>query len=139
VLDELGLVVALEGFAERMSARDNDVRVQVQAPEELPPLPAAVELAAYRIAVEAITNVARHAHAHSCFVSLSVDDELALEIRDDGVGFPAGRLSGVGLGSMTDRAAELGGRCVVSQLDSGGTRVLAHLPLSPTHPRPSLT
>lgn len=133
VLDELGLVVALNRFAERMSARDDDVRVQVQAPETLPQLPAAVELAAYRIAVEAITNVARHAHAHSCLVRLSVDDELAVEIRDDGVGFPVGQLTGVGIGSMTDRAAELGGRCLISQLDSGGTHVLAHLPLSPRH------
>jgi signal transduction histidine kinase len=122
-----------------MSARDNDVRVQVQAPETLPQLTAAVELAAYRIVVEAITNVTRHAHAHSCLVRLSVDDELAVEIRDDGVGFPVERLRGVGIGSMTDRAAELGGRCLVSQLDSGGTRVLAHLPLSPAQLPPSLT
>jgi signal transduction histidine kinase len=132
VLDELGLRTALTGFAERVSDRDGDIRVQVQAPESLPRLPAEVELAAYRIAVEAMTNVTRHAHAHSCLVRLSVDDELAVEILDDGVGLPVERLNGVGIGSMTDRALEVGGRCVVSPLDSGGTRVLAHLPLSPT-------
>jgi signal transduction histidine kinase len=72
-LDELGLVVALEGFAERMSRRESDIRVRIQAPPKLPRLPEAVELAAYRIAVEAITNVTRH--AHSCFVYLSLTEQ----------------------------------------------------------------
>jgi signal transduction histidine kinase len=104
--------------------------VAVQAPDPLPPLPAAVEVAAYRIVTEAMTNVARHAHARTCLLRLDIEDELTIEVRDDGVGVPGGRLLGVGLPSTAERAAELGGRCVVARLDGGGTRVLAHLPLA---------
>jgi signal transduction histidine kinase len=129
-LDELGLLPALTAFVDRLSTRDDTLRVAVQATDPLPPLPAAVEVAAYRIATEAMTNVARHAHAHNCLLRLEVGDDLTVEVRDDGVGLPAGRLPGVGLPSMADRAAELGGRCAVAQLDGGGTRVTAHLPLT---------
>jgi len=128
-LDELGLLPALTAFVDRLSTRDDTLRVAVQSPDALPPLPAAVEVAAYRIATEAMTNVSRHAHARSCLLRLEVGDDLVVEVRDDGVGVPAGRLSGVGLPSMAERAAELGGRCVVVRLDGGGTSVMAHLPL----------
>jgi signal transduction histidine kinase len=107
-----------------------ELEVSVAAPEELPPLPAAVEVAAYRIAPEAMTNVARHAHARSCLLRLEVEHDLTVEVRDDGVGMPAGRLAGVGLPSMAARAAELGGHCAVARLDGGGTQVMAHLPLA---------
>jgi two-component system NarL family sensor kinase len=131
-LDELGLLPALTAFVDRLSTRDHALQVAVQATDPLPPLPAAVEVAAYRIATEAMTNVARHAHAHTCLLRLEIGDDLTVEVRDDGVGLPAGRLPGVGLPSMADRAAELGGRCVVARLDGGGTRVTAHLPLAAT-------
>jgi two-component system, NarL family, sensor kinase len=129
-LDELGLLPALTAFVDRLSTRDDALRVAVQAPDPLPPLPAAVEVAAYRIATVAMTNVARHAHARTCLLRLEVGDDLTVEVRDDGVGVPAGRLPGVGLPSMPERAAELGGRCVVCRVDGGGTRVMAHLPLA---------
>jgi len=129
-LDELGLLPALTAFVDRLSTRDEALQVAVQAPDPLPRLPAAVEVAAYRIATEAMTNVARHAHARTCLLRLEVGDDLTLEVSDDGVGVPAGRLPGVGLPSMAERAAELGGRCVVGRLDGGGTQVLAHLPLA---------
>jgi two-component system NarL family sensor kinase len=129
-LDELGLLPALTAFVDRLSTRDDALRVAVQAPDPLPPLPAAVEVAAYRIATEAMKNVARHAPARSCLLRLEVAQDLTVEVRDDGVGMPAGRLAGVGLPSMAARAAELGGRCVVAQLDGGGTSVMAHLPLA---------
>jgi two-component system NarL family sensor kinase len=129
-LDELGLLPALTAFVDRLSTRDDALHVAVQAPDPLLPLPAAVEVAAYRIATEAITNVARHAHPHTCILRMEVGDDLTVEVRDDGVGVPAGRLAGVGLPSMAERAAELGGRCVVARLDGGGTRVVAHLPLA---------
>jgi two-component system NarL family sensor kinase len=103
--------------------------VLVEAPEDLPSLPAAVEVAVYRITQEALTNVARHARAHSCVVRLAVNDEVALEIVDDGDGIPAQRSAGVGLSSMHERASELGGSCVVQAVQEGGTRVLVRLPL----------
>lgn len=129
-LAELGLLPALTAFVDRLSNRDDALQVSLQAPDPLPPLPAAVEVAAYRIATEAMTNVARHAHARSCLLRLNVGGELTVEVRDDGIGVPEGRLAGVGLPSMAERAAELGGRLQVSRLDGGGTCVLAHLPLA---------
>jgi signal transduction histidine kinase len=89
-----------------------------------------VEVAAFRIALEAITNVIRHAGARHCDVRLSVDDALLLEVVDDGRGLAADRPAGVGLDSMRERAAELGGWCRIEGLPGGGTRVHASLPLA---------
>jgi signal transduction histidine kinase len=91
-----------------------------------------VEVACYRIAQEAMTNVARHARARVCRVRLSLDaayEALELEVVDDGVGLSEDRRVGVGLPSMRERAAELGGACAVTSTPTGGTRVLARLPL----------
>ena len=129
-LDDLGLVEALRQLAERYDSKDEPLRVVVEAPEDLPDLPAAVEVAVYRITQEALTNVARHARATTCVVRLAVNDDVTLEIVDDGVGIPAGRSAGVGLSSMHERAAELGGSCAVEISPEGGTRVLARLPLA---------
>ena len=129
-LDDLGLVEALRQLAERYGSKDSTLRVVVEAPEDLPSLPAAVEVAVYRIAQEAFTNVARHARARICVVRLSINDEVALEIVDDGVGIPAGRNAGVGLSSMRERASELGGTCFIQSVPDGGTRVIVRLPLS---------
>jgi two-component system, NarL family, sensor kinase len=104
--------------------------VSMEAPNELPALPAAVEVAAYRITLEALTNVARHAHARSCTVSLMVDGALELVVVDDGLGLSSEHRAGVGLASMRERAAELGGTCSVERLPAGGTRVRAQLPLA---------
>jgi signal transduction histidine kinase len=129
-LDDLGLVEALRQLAERYDSKDGPLRVAVEAPENLPNLPAAVEVAVYRITQEALTNVARHARATTCVVRLAVNDNVTLEIVDDGVGVPSGRSAGVGLSSMHERAEELGGGCTVIALSEGGTRVLASLPLA---------
>ncbi|MDQ3891385.1 MAG: sensor histidine kinase, partial [Actinomycetota bacterium] len=134
-LDSLGLVGALHKSAAQCE-RDGSLRVDVAAPEVIPPLPAAVEVACYRIAEEALTNVVRHAEAQTCALSLAIDEggKLRLEVRDDGRGLPdsrageAGR-AGVGLTTMRERAAELGGRLVVEALPEGGTCVCAELPL----------
>jgi signal transduction histidine kinase len=129
-LDALGLLGALRAHADHHN--DGGVRVTVEAPEQLPPLPAAVEVAAYRIALEAINNAERHAEARSCVVRVSLDndaDTLRVEIVDDGRGIGEDRGTGVGLSSMRERAAELGGWCAVEALASGGTRVRAYLPL----------
>lgn len=128
-LDELGLVPALEEGAARAIGGDAP-RVRVEAPEELPPLPAAVEVAAYRIALEAVTNALRHSQARRCTVRLRVGEALELEVVDDGVGLPERPPSGVGLVSMRERAEELGGECRVERRPEGGTRVLARLPLA---------
>jgi two-component system, NarL family, sensor kinase len=129
-LDELGLLPALTAFAGRLGTRGDTLQVTVHAPDALPVLPAAVEVAAYRIATEAMTNVVRHAHADRCLLRLQVGDELTLEVRDDGIGVPLAPPAGVGLPSMAERAAELGGHCDVTPLRDGGTRVLAQLPLA---------
>jgi signal transduction histidine kinase len=128
-LDDLGLSEALRRLAERYGSEGEQLRVLVEAPEDLPSLPAAVEVAVYRITQEALTNVARHARARSCFVRLSINEDVALEIVDDGVGIPEGRSAGVGLSSMHERASELGGSCVVEPVPKGGTQVLVRLPL----------
>jgi signal transduction histidine kinase len=128
-LDDLGLAEALRRHAERYGSEDEQLRVSVEAPEDLPNLPAAVEVAVYRIAQEALTNVARHARAQSCVVRLVVEEDVTLEIVDDGVGIPAERGAGVGLSSMRERASELGGSCVVDSAPEGGTQVLVRLPL----------
>jgi signal transduction histidine kinase len=104
----------------------------VETPDELSRLPAAVEVAVYRIVQEALTNVARHAQARKCSVTLLIDEAakvLWLEVRDDGRGMPENRESGVGLASMRERAAELGGSLAVDSLPDGGVAVRAQLPL----------
>jgi signal transduction histidine kinase len=129
-LDDLGLAGALREQAAQYTA--DGLRVVVEMPEQLPPLPAAVEVAVFRIAQEALTNVARHAQAHSATLRLTRSDvthELSLEVVDDGCGLRPDRHAGVGLASMRERAIELGGTCVIDAVPSGGTRVLARLPL----------
>jgi signal transduction histidine kinase len=128
-LDELGLVGALK---EHIAAHNQvqGLQITLEAPESSPPLPAAVEVAAYRIALEAMTNVTRHAKAQHCSVRLSLPGELYLEVIDDGRGLPDGVRAGVGLTSMRERAEELGGTCHTEALPQGGTEVIVHLPLS---------
>ena len=128
-LDELGLESALRRLAERYGVQGEGLRVYVEMPEGLPPLPAAVEVAVYRISQEALTNVVRHAQAKECVVRLAVSEGLRLEITDDGIGLPEGHAASVGLLSMRERAAELGGRCAIERVPAGGTRVLVQLPL----------
>lgn len=98
--------------------------------DDLGALPAAVEVAAYRIVGEALTNVTRHARATRCEVRLAVEDgALVVSVEDDGVGIDDGTESGVGLLSMRERAAELGGRAEVTCPPDGGALVCAVLPM----------
>jgi signal transduction histidine kinase len=129
-LDELGLVGALREYVARLDSSDG-LRARLATPETLPPLPAAVEVAAYRIVTEALTNVIRHAHAENCFVRLTLGGGLQLEVTDDGVGLSEASSGGVGFASMQERAAELGGLCVVRARPGAGTQVRATLPLIP--------
>ena len=128
VLDELGLVSAISEHIGHYN-QSNGLYVSIDAPDHLPLLPAAVEVAAYHIALEALTNVARHANAQTCRIRLSLERGLCIEITDDGDGLPADVHMGVGLTSMGERAAELGGEFKIEPGTTHGTRVWARLPL----------
>jgi signal transduction histidine kinase len=132
-LDSLGLVGALEEYAMVLSRRADGapLSVAIDASEPLGDLPAAVEVAAYRIVTEALTNVTRHSSADSAVVTLAVHDgDLRVAVHDDGVNVSGGWQPGVGLTSIRERAAELGGRCTI-ELDRTGGRVEVHLPCHP--------
>jgi len=132
VLDQFGLVVAIQqraaAFADQ-SGSTGGLEVAIDASADLEPLPAAVEVAAYRIALEALTNVARHAHASHCQIRMRRTTSLELDIRDDGRGLPEPFRAGVGLSSMRERAAEVGGSCVITSTATTGTLVAARLPI----------
>jgi len=139
-LDQLGLVAAVQAQAaqcSRPAESDADdfsapqLKIDVDAPEEFSPLPAAVEVAAFRITQEALTNVVHHAQARRCLVRLAMGRELTVEIRDDGVGLTPDYANNGGLGllSMRERAVELGGTFQIGPAPEGGTRILATIPL----------
>ena len=142
-LDELGLIGALRERAARYETGggihpvdgehpgDAALAVTVITPQELPPLPAAIEVAVYRIVEEAVANVARHAAARTCQVRLEASDWLTLTVEDDGTGIGPDRGVGVGLLSMRERAEELGGHFAIERRKDGpGTRLTVRLPLS---------
>ncbi|MFK4042644.1 sensor histidine kinase [Nonomuraea wenchangensis] len=123
-LDDLGLAGAV-----RALAAEPGPPVEVVVEGETDDLPAAVEVAAYRIAQEALTNVRKHAAAGHVTVTLARSaGALVVRVRDDGKGLPAARRSGVGFASMRERAAELGGTCLITSPGTG-TQVEAALPL----------
>ena len=125
-LDELGLVGALRTRAATLAA---DLTVEVTGELSEQRLPAAVEAAAYWIAVEAMTNAARHSQGSRCMVDLRLfHHTLVLVVADDGRGLDSSRPSGVGLSSMRERAVEVGGSLVVHAA-ADGTEVVARLPL----------
>lgn len=147
-LDELGLLGAIEHQVRRLEAVGTGPSLRVEgSPAPLPELPAAVEVAAYRIAVEAVTNAVRHAGASTCRVRLSagagaadgsvagdadaVEDTLTIDVVDDGRGVAPDAVAGVGLESSRARAEELGGSWRLERPPGGGTRVVAVLPLVP--------
>jgi signal transduction histidine kinase len=128
-IDEVGLVGALRLAADRLESPGSPTLV-VESEGSLPDLPAAVEVAAYRIGTEAMTNAVRHAGAATCSLRLVGGPDLTVVVEDDGRGLPSERRAGVGLNSMRERAAELGGECRVEPRPGGGTRVVARLPLA---------
>jgi two-component system, NarL family, sensor kinase len=122
-LDELGLVGALTEQGRVLGD------FEVAGPDPQPPLPAAVEVAAYRITLEAMTNVARHAGARQARVRIDIGDAVLIEVSDDGDGLPTAPRAGVGIASMRERALELGGVCTVEPAQPRGTVVRASIPL----------
>jgi two-component system, NarL family, sensor kinase len=137
-LDHGGLLPALQQHAELSAGTTtlSSPAVGFETSGDLSILPAAVEVAAYRIAQEAISNATKHARAHHVTVRLSrMDDGLSVEVDDDGIGVAADtNCSGVGLVSMTERATELGGWCTNEHSPTGGTRIKAWLPILVENP-----
>jgi signal transduction histidine kinase len=132
-LDDRGLCAAVEDHLVQLRGALT-VEFETDPAGPWPALPAAVELAAYRIAQEALANAARHSGGRRCCVRLALrkDDGvpvLAVEVSDDGTGLPDRIRRGVGLNSMQERAAELGGRCTFGSGPAGGLRIAAVLPL----------
>ncbi|MDQ6783502.1 MAG: histidine kinase [Actinomycetota bacterium] len=134
-LDQLGLVAAIERRARFVAlpsdrlGRAGGLDVMVTADGPLGDLPAAVEVAVFRIVEEALNNVSRHSRATACRVELHVGDELEVTVSDNGRGLPDELTPGVGTGSMCERAAELGGSCTIGGASEGGTVVAARFPL----------
>ena len=128
-LDEFGLVGSLREEVGRLQYEAPALTVTLDAPGDgLADLPAAVEVACYRIVTEALTNVTRHAHASRCSVRIRLDHDLDVDVRDDGVGLPEGWRAGVGIASMRERVTELGGELVIEPSLPHGTRINARLP-----------
>ena len=136
-LDHCGLEEAIRSHARALSSHVSDagageLHIEVHALGDLCSLAPPVRVATYRIVCEALTNMARHSRAHSCVVYIRLDEELDVEVVDDGIGIPGGTTPpwrGVGLRSMHDRAVELGGAWVIEPGVSGGTRVAARFPV----------
>lgn len=131
-LDELGLAGALRAHAGQLTESGGPAVDVVSEPNPLGDLAAGVEVAGYQIVREAVTNAARHAAATRCRVELEADSaHLGIRVSDDGIGMPERVVSGVGLGSMQERAAELGGAVRWRPAPGGGTVVEATLPVDP--------
>jgi signal transduction histidine kinase len=128
-LDEFGLVGSLREEVGRLQYETPALTVTLDAPGDgLADLPAAVEVACYRIVTEALTNVTRHAHASRCSVRIRLDHDLDVDVSDDGTGLPEGWRAGVGIASMRERVTELGGELVIEPSLPRGTRINARLP-----------
>ncbi len=127
-IDEVGLVAALRQRAATLTSEV--LTFEVVGPEELPLLPAAVEVAAFRIASEAMANTSKHSAASRCTVEVALDGLLGLTITDNGHGSASPTDTGLGWTSMTERAAELGGTCTITSRPEGGLVVRALLPVT---------
>jgi signal transduction histidine kinase len=129
-LDELGVAGALAAHAAQVAPSGSPSIEVVTVPDPLPALPAALEVAAYRITREAITNIVRHARATRCTAILeAMADRLTISVRDDGTGLTPSARTGVGLIAMRERSEELGGTLEIVSPDMGGTEVVATIPL----------
>jgi Rrf2 family protein len=129
VLDDYGLFAALHWYAEQFAVRTG-ITVTVQGEEADDRLDPAVENALFRIAQEALNNVAKHAQASAATLALAVEGEsLFLVVRDDGVGFDSLQLAeragyrGWGLLTMNERAEAVGGHCSIESCPGRGTQV----------------
>jgi signal transduction histidine kinase len=144
-LDDLGLAVALQELAGELTQATAKPHISVQAIGDLDDLPAAVEVAVYRIAQEALTNVVKHAQASKCQLIIRVETRpadgtsstggkpsrvLILEVWDDGRGISPNTSNGVGLGSMEERAAEVGGGLKIESVANRATTLRVEIPVT---------
>lgn len=133
-LDDLGLIPAIQAHTDQHTSSSRQLQITLNArQEDLPPLPAAVEVVVYRIVVEAFTNVIRHAEAEKCRIDITLPKEqprwLQLEVVDDGRGLSHHAKMGVGLSAMRERAEEVGGTFKLETEPGEGTRILVRIPL----------
>jgi signal transduction histidine kinase len=138
LLDDIGLLPAVEALVERRRQHGLQIESHLELPDAeggAPGLAGEVETTAYRLVQEALTNVVKHADAHRVHVTMCLeDDQLRVEIRDDGRGFdPQARTSGFGLAGMRERVYLTGGVLEVAS-GAGGTSVRARLPIDETSP-----
>jgi signal transduction histidine kinase len=125
LLDELGLIAAIKN----MRLAHDRLNLTINAPEPLPTLPAASEVAIYRITSEALHNIVKHTEASRCTVDLTIKaPTLTLIITDDGQGVSPEQVSGIGIQSMRERAAELGGTFIIQPITPSGTQITVQLP-----------
>ena len=122
----------MEAVRDLVRNEDRRLNFDISGPAGgLPSLPAAVEVNAYRIVLEALNNVVKHARAGHCTVKFGFEtDTLVIHIEDDGVGMPKEYRAGVGLRSMRARAEEIGGELNIELVLPHGTQLIARLPLS---------
>ncbi|CAN5542120.1 sensor histidine kinase [soil metagenome] len=126
-LDDLGLLEAIRQTVDATGAR-SELTVTLDGPRELAPVPAAIEVAAYRIVQEALTNVVRHAAATQADVTIRcTGGQLCIRVADNGRGLPGDLVAGVGLTSMRERLRDIGGRLTIGS--DGGAVIDATLPL----------
>ncbi len=136
-LDDLGLLGALRAQLAQYNS-NNRLHITFDVPDELPTLSAAVQVNAYRIVLEAVNNVVKHASAANCVVRIACDNDgqrttdgnlLVMDVIDDGAGLPTELRAGVGVTSMRERAEELGGTFKIEPNKPKGTRIIATLPI----------
>ena len=126
MLDELGLIGAIKS----LRINESVPSFEIQSPDPLPVLSAALEVAVYRITAEALHNIVKHAHASMCTISIECNNDwLTLNVTDDGTRLSDEYKAGIGMRSMNERAAELGGSVFIDVIKPTGTRVTARLPM----------
>jgi len=140
LLDDLGLVPALRSLVADFGERSG-IATELVAPDTLPPLSEGADLALFRALQEALSNVIRHAGAHTVTVRLSASEAgVVLEVRDDGRGPPEASLEGLersghmGLAGMRERITALGGSLRFAAGQVGGATLVVSLPLYPGAP-----
>jgi signal transduction histidine kinase len=129
MLDDLGLTAAIQWQAREVSRRTG-LAVKVSAEAESDDLPEDLSICVYRIAQEALQNVARHAQAKTVHIELKQDlDRLVLSVHDDGIGFDAEKVRGFGRVGMEERLRQIGGVLRVTSEPGKGTTVVAEVPI----------